>query len=118
MVTESNQRLSCNIAVIGDSASIICFKAVGFQTVSVRSSAEVVEAVDNLVNDDCFVIFITEQALQGAQHVLDKYKDSRTLAIIPIPGRHGKIGIGMENLDSYVEKALGRNILGIGTQDE
>jgi vacuolar-type H+-ATPase subunit F/Vma7 len=108
--------MSGNIAVIGDMASIICFKAVGFKTVSVRSSAETAEAVETLVNDDCFVIFITEHALQGAEHVLDKYKDSRTLAIIPIPGRYGKTGIGMLNLDSYVENALGRNIL--GTQDD
>jgi len=105
-----------NIAVIGDNASIISFKAVGFKTVSIKSSVETEEAVENLVNDDCFVIFITEHALQGAEHVLDKYKDNRTLTIIPIPGRFGKTGIGKQNLDSYIEHALGRNIL--GTQDE
>jgi len=105
-----------NIAVIGDNASVICFKAVGFKTVSVRSSEEVVKAVDDLVNDDCFVIFITEHALQGAEHLLGKYKDNKTHAIIPIPGRFGRTGIGMTNLDSYVEHALGRNI--ISKQDE
>jgi len=110
------QSLPGNIAVIGDRASIICYKAVGFKTISVRNSVEVVEAVDNLVKDDCLVIFITEHALKGAQQVLEKYKDSRSTAIIPIPGKLGKTGIGMQNLDKYVENALGRNIL--GTQDE
>ena len=110
------QRLHGNIAVIGERASIICFKAVGFKTISVRNNAEVVKAMDSLVKDDCLVIFITEHALKGAQHVLEKYKDNRTTAIIPIPGKFGKTGIGMQNLDKYVENALGRNIFGV--QDE
>jgi len=100
-----------NIAVIGDSTSIIGYKAIGFKTVKVGSSAEVAEAVDRLIGEDCFVIFITEHVLEGAEDVLRKYNDSKTLAIIPIPGRSGKTGIGMLNLDSYVEHALGTNIL-------
>jgi len=105
-----------NIAVIGDHASIMCFKAVGFTTVSVKNSSETEAAVENLLNENCLVIFITEHALQNAEHVLEKYKDNRTPAIIPIPGRSGNTGIGMSNLDKYVEHALGRNIL--NTQEE
>jgi len=111
-----NQHLPGNIAIIGDSAGIIGFKAVGFKTVSVASSMEVPKAVDSLLNDDCFVIYITEHIFQDALHMLEKYKDNKTLAIIPIPGRTGKTGIGMRNLDSYIEHALGANIL--STQDE
>ena len=105
-----------NIAVIGERAGISGFKAVGFKTVSVTSGTEVEKAIDSLLSDDCFVIFITEQLFQDAKHLLGKYKDNRTLAIIPIPGRSGRTGIGMRNLDSYIESALGGNIL--GTQDE
>ena len=101
-----------NIAVIGDKASIIGFKAIGFKTVSVENSSELEAAIESLVEDNCFVIMITEHALEGAEDILVKYRDSRTLAIIPIPGRFGKTGIGLKNLESYVEHALGRNILG------
>ena len=100
-----------NIAVVGDSASIIGFKAIGFKTVEVENNIEVDKAVEKLISDDCFVIFITEHALEGAEDVLKKYSDSKTYAIIPIPGRFGKTGIGMRNLDGYVEHALGTNIL-------
>ena len=103
--------MSGNIAVIGDSTSIIGFKAIGFKTVKVGSSAEVAEAVDRLISEDCFVIFITEHVLEGAEDVLRKYSESKTHAIIPIPGRSGKSGIGLKNLDNYVEHALGANIL-------
>jgi len=103
--------MSGNIAVVGDSASIIGFKAIGFKTASVESSIEVEKAVDKLIGEDCFVIFITEHALEGAEDVLKKYSDSKTHTIIPIPGRFGKTGLGQRNLDGYVEHALGTNIL-------
>jgi len=105
-----------NIAIIGDHASIIGFKAIGFKAISVAGSTEAEKAIDKLINDDCYVIFITEHIFQDILHVLDKYKDNRTLAIIPIPGRTGRTGIGMRNLNSYIEHALGGNIL--GAQDE
>jgi len=103
--------MSGNIAVIGDSASIIGFKAIGFKTVKVESSIEVEKAVEKLISDDCFVIFITEHALEGAEDVLKKYSDNKTRAIIPIPGRFGNTGLGKRSLDGYVEHALGTNIL-------
>ena len=100
-----------NIAVVGDSASVIGFKAIGLKTACVETSSEVAGAVESLISEGCFVIFVTEHALEGAEDVLKKYSDSKTHAIIPIPGRFGKTGIGMRNLDSYVEHALGTNIL-------
>ena len=103
--------MSGNIAVIGDRASIIGFKAIGFKTVEVGHNTEVEEAVESLISKDCYVIFITEHALDGAEDVLKKYSDSKTHAIIPIPGRFGKTGLGKRNLDGYVEHALGTNIL-------
>jgi len=103
--------MSGNIAVIGDSASVIGFKAIGFKTVCIEHNSEVEKAVESLISKDCFVIFITEQALEGAEDVLKKYSDSKTHAIIPIPGRFGKTGLGKRNLDAYVEYALGTNIL-------
>ena len=99
-----------NIAIIGDSDSIVGFRAVGFKTVAVRSGAEVAAAVDALIHENCFVIFITEQALEGAEDVLSIYADRSIPAIIPIPGRFGKTGIGMENLRRSVEQALGTDV--------
>jgi len=102
-----------DIAVIGDSDSIIGFKAVGFKTVGVSSSAEVIAAVERLVKEKCPVIFITEHALEGAEHIMDNYRDHSIPAIIPIPGRFGKTGTGMRNLGKNVERAIGTDILGL-----
>jgi len=105
--------MRCNIAVIGDSDSIIGFKAIGFRTVGVKSSSEVAAAVGKLVHDKCGVIFITEQMLAGAEDILDAYHDRITPAIIPIPGRQGQTGLGMGNLGKNVERAIGTDILNL-----
>ena len=102
-----------DIAVIGDNSSIIGFKAVGFKTFGVKNSAEVAKAVEKLVEENCCVIFITEQALEGAETILDTYRDRTVPAIIPIPGRYGKTGIGLQNLGKNVERALGTDILNL-----
>jgi V/A-type H+-transporting ATPase subunit F len=103
-----------DIAVIGDGDSVIGFKAVGFKTFAVTGAPEVIAAVEGLVREKCGVIFITEQALEGAEEVLDRYRDRSTPAIIPIPGRSGRTGMGMRNLSKNVERAIGTDILSVG----
>jgi len=102
-----------DIAVIGDSDSIIGFKVIGFRTFAVKDPAEVIAAVDKLAEEKCSVIFITEQALAGAESVLNAYRDSSIPAIVPIPGRLGNEGIGMKNLQDNIKRALGTDIVGI-----
>ncbi len=42
---------------------------------------------------------------------IDKYKDSRLPAIIPIPGKEGASGTGMDSVRKSVERAVGADIL-------
>jgi len=101
-----------DIAVIGDTESITGYKAAGVRTVAISSSAETGAAVKKLAEDKCPVIFVTEQALEGVEYLLDSYSEQGSPAIIPIPGRCGTTGVGMQNLSKNVERALGTNILG------
>ena len=57
------------------------------------------------------MIFITEQALSPIIDVLDKYKDEKIPAIIPIPSKDGTLGLGIKNVKSSVERAVGADIL-------
>ena len=100
-----------DIAVIVDSASIVGFKAVGFKTFGVKNAAETIAAVEKLAEGNYCVIFVTEQALEGAEAILATYRDRTVPAIIPIPGRFGKTGAGMANIGKNVERAIGTNIL-------
>ena len=43
---------------------------------------------------------------------IDKYRDQKFPAVIPIPGVDGSYGIGMRSVSLAVEKAVGADILG------
>ena len=45
-----------------------------------------------------------------------EYKGLRLPAIIPVPGRNGSLGIGMQDVRKSVERAVGADILFGGEQ--
>jgi len=99
------------IAVVGDRDSILGFKALGLETVFADTGDEARSAVHRLAAQDCAVIYITEQLAQEIPGEIDRYANTARPAIILIPGKAGSLGIGIENINRAVEKAVGSNIL-------
>ncbi len=97
------------IGVVGDSDSIIGFKALGIE-VFPATGGEVMKAINRLAADGYAIIFVTEQAAEIAAETIDRYKTSPFPAIIPIPGNRGATGFGMKGIQDNVEKAIGTNI--------
>ena len=56
-------------------------------------------------------LYLTEQLAVQLQSELQRYKDALTPAIILIPGKEGSLGIGMANVKTAVERAVGADIL-------
>ena len=86
-----------NIAVIGDSESIKGFAAIGM---------DIYPCGDNYA-----VIFITEEMFGLVEKERKKYEERLIPAVIPIPGVKGNTGIGIKRLSSFVEKAVGSDII-------
>ena len=57
------------------------------------------------------MVYLTEQYAAEMEAELERYKDELTPAIILIPGKSGSLGIGMDNIKSAVERAVGADIL-------
>ena len=89
------------IAVIGDWES----------TYPVTSAEEAREKVRELAKTNCGVIYLTEQLAKDMDDVLARYKDELRPAIILIPGREGSLGIGKNNIQRAIERAVGADIL-------
>ena len=99
------------IAVIGDWESVMGFRALGLDAYPVTSVEEAKEKVRELAKSDCAVIYLTETLGKDMEDVLSRYKDELTPAIILSPGREGSLGIGKNNIQRAIDRAVGADIL-------
>ena len=98
------------LGVIGDKDSVYGFSSVGLSVFFADTPAEGVKLL-RAAADDYAVIFITEKLASQMQAELARYKESIRPAVIPIPGVTGNTGMGMKNISSFVEQAVGSDIL-------
>ncbi len=99
------------IAVIGDWESVMGFRALGLDAHPAATPDQAREEIKRLAKTDCAVIYLTETLAKFIPDVLDRYKDELRPAIILIPGREGSLGIGKENIQRAIERAVGADIL-------
>lgn len=101
-----------NIAVIGDSESIKGFSAVGLDIYPCEDDADAAALLRRVADSDRYaVIYLTETVYRCCDKVRARYEDKLTPAVIPIPGVTGNTGTGISRLSSFVEKAVGSDIL-------
>lgn len=99
------------IAVMGDQDSVLGFKALGLEVCPVATAEEGRVALHRMAKEDYAIIYMTEQLAAQLPGEIARYKDALTPAIILIPGKEGSLGIGMANVKSAVERAVGADIL-------
>ena len=99
------------IAVLGEKESVLGFKAVGFEVFEEANPQAAEALIHRLAQEEYGVIFITEQLASLIREDIDRYKDVPEIAVIPIPGVGGSMGIGISEIHSAVERAVGADIL-------
>ena len=99
------------IAVMGDVASVLGFKALGLDVYPVAGPEEGHETLHRLARENYAIIYMTEQLAAKLTTDIARYKDALTPAIILIPGKEGPLGIGTANIKTAVERAVGADIL-------
>ena len=99
------------IAAMGDKNSIYGFASLGITIFPVEESTQAVKTLRNLAETGYGVIFITENIASQIKNEINRYNDEPLPAIIPIPGVYGNNGMGMEQVSSFVERAVGSDIV-------
>ena len=102
---------SYRIAVLGDKDSVLGFKALGLSTYPVDSADDARTTLHRIAKENFAVIYVTETLAVELEQDINRYKDELTPAIILIPGKEGSMGIGMANVKTAVERAVGADIL-------
>ena len=101
-----------NIAVIGDSESIKGFSAIGLDIFPCDNLEEASHELKNIADSDNYsVIYLTEEVFNYTEKERIRYEERLTPAIIPIPGVKGNKNTGRKRLSSFVEKAVGSDII-------
>lgn len=99
------------IAAMGDRDSIYGFASLGLSIFPEDSPNTAIHTLRKLSESGFAVIFITEQLASQIPQEIERYKDKPIPAIIPIPGITGNTGIGMKEVSSFVERAVGSDIV-------
>ena len=99
------------IAVLGDRDSVLGFKALGLDVYPAETAEEARPILHRLAREDTAILYLTEQLAAQLQPEIARYQDALTPAIILIPGKEGSLGIGMANIKTAVERAVGADIL-------
>ncbi len=98
-------------AVIGDSASVSGFAALGLSVFCETDSKKISKLITRLAANDFAVIYITQPAAALVSDTINKYRYSRLPSIVLIPAIKGNTGDGMRAVHEAVEKAVGSDIL-------
>ena len=99
------------IAVLGDKDSVLGFRSLGLDVFSADTAEQARPTLHRLAKEGYAIIYLTEQLASGLTAEIARYKDDLTPAIILIPGKDGSLGIGMANIKTAVERAVGADIL-------
>lgn len=99
-----------NVAIIGDSDSVLGFRALGVAAFPVTTADEAHDTLKTLARS-YKVIFVTEQWAESLRELLERYKTRAYPIVIPVPSATGSTGIGMEGIKKDVEKAIGSDII-------
>lgn len=98
-------------AVIGDSASVSGFAALGLSVFRETDADRIKKLIGKLAAGGFAVIYITEPAAALVSDTIKKYRSSSLPSIVLIPAIEGNTGDGMRALHEAVEKAVGSDIL-------
>ncbi len=100
------------MAVIGDSGSIKGFAAIGLDIFECDDLAEASTTLRRVADGGEYgAIFLTEELFSQLEKDRKRYSEKLIPAIIPILGVKGNNGIGQARLRSFVEKAVGSDIM-------
>lgn len=101
--------MNYKIAAIGSEDAIFPFRQIGIDVFLPEEENDLVRQIARLVKSK-YLLFFIDETLPEIPSLLTAYDKHPAVTIIPIPGiREGTIGL--ERIQSMVEKALGQNIL-------
>lgn len=99
------------IAMIGDKDSILGFKALGVAIFPVNTKSESKDALQEVMEQEYKVAFITEQMAPSPEEIALIIGDRTFPVVTMVPSNRGATGLAMQRLQMLVRRAAGADIL-------
>ena len=99
------------IAMIGDRDSILGFRALGVAIFPVGTKDESAEALQEVIQQEFKVAFITEQVAPSPEEIANILGDRTFPVVTMVPSNRGSTGLAMQRLQMLVRRAAGADIL-------
>jgi len=103
--------LTYKIGVIGDKESVLPFKLFGFMVYYGNDLTAIIQSFDRMVEENFGIIYITEACALQIPERIRQVKNKISTTVVLIPGHEGSKGIGKEEVEKNMKKAVGQNIL-------
>lgn len=101
-----------NIAVLGDNESIKGFSAIGFEIFPCEKAEDSPTIFKKIAQSQNYaIIFVTEEYFPFLSKEIKKYANEKTPSVLPIPGAKNNNGCSIKRLSSFVEHAVGSDII-------
>ncbi len=101
------------MAAVGDYESVLPFQAVGVDPYFLEGDALEVPSLLRRLAGEYAVVFLVESCFETHRVLIDELNDGFPVSIIPIPSQTGARGVGVENIRSSVERAVGMDIFSV-----
>lgn len=100
------------IAIIGSRDTILGFKALGLSVFPVKNTEEAGRILRKITTEEYASIFITDDFAKDLEKEIHILEQNIPLypSIVIIPSHRGSTGLGMDQIRSLVEKAVGTDL--------
>lgn len=100
------------IVAVGEEVVISGFRGVGAELIKIDSSDKLSGVLDGLAHDTSVsLIMITETVAKDCLEIISSFREKIPAIIIMIPAHTGSLNLGLKEIMSDVEKAVGRKEL-------
>ncbi len=103
--------MQAKIAAIGDTVSVMPFRAFGVDTYSYKAEEMNDEILESIVQKGYRVIYITERLAQEVTEKIDEYDINPAVSITLIPDSKGSTGLSSRKLRDIIIRAIGADTL-------
>lgn len=96
-----------NIAVIGDSTTVLAFRSLGVAAYAFDEPEEIIELWPDILEEGYVIIMMTEPIFEAARALIGPLAERFSPAVMPIPSVSGSEGAGRRQIQNLVEMVMG-----------